>query len=81
MAGGASAYHTVSHFNETIAEKKFNARVKNVTGQIGVISIQGPKSQKIVEELTGLSLDSKTFPPYASMTINFKDPTNKGLYV
>lgn len=81
MAGGASAHHTLTHFREAIAEKKFDARVNDVTDQLGVISIQGPNSGKIVEELTGIVLNSKTLLPYSSIIVNLKDPSTKGIRI
>lgn len=41
VSTGTFTNHFVSHIRETIAEKNFDVEIKNVTNQIGIISIQG----------------------------------------
>lgn len=43
VGDGAYATHTLAHINETMAERKFNATVRDLTDEMGIISIQGPK--------------------------------------
>lgn len=43
VAGGASAYHTLSHLRKEIEKRQFKAHVTDVTDKLGVLSIQGPK--------------------------------------
>jgi sarcosine dehydrogenase len=41
VAGGASAFHTISHMREAIQEKNLRAKVTDVTHELGVLSLQG----------------------------------------
>jgi sarcosine dehydrogenase len=41
VAGGASSFHTISHMREAIQEKNFQAKVTDVTHELGVLSLQG----------------------------------------
>lgn len=43
VADGASTYHTLSHIQAAIAERKFDVNVQNVTDRVGIISVQGPQ--------------------------------------
>lgn len=46
MAGGASAYHTIAHLREAIVEKSLQATVRDVTEDLGILSLQGPNRLK-----------------------------------
>lgn len=41
VSTGTFTNHFISHIRETITEKDFDVEIKNVTNQIGIISIQG----------------------------------------
>lgn len=43
VADGAYANHTIAHINDAIDERGFNVIVKDLTSQMGILSIQGPK--------------------------------------
>lgn len=49
VAGGAT--HTISHIREGILEKKFNAKVLDVTRNFGILSLQGRNSLKVLSKL------------------------------
>jgi len=49
VAGGASAFYTYSSLSAEIRRKGFNASIKDVTADLGVISIQGPNSREILQ--------------------------------
>ncbi|XP_031636149.1 sarcosine dehydrogenase, mitochondrial-like, partial [Contarinia nasturtii] len=70
---GAFTHQILAHINETIAERRFNVSVKDVTDQMGVISIQGPNSCAIIEKLTGLKLSHEFLPLHKSIVIKLCD--------
>lgn len=43
VGDGAYANHTLTHINESIAERRFNVTVRDLTDEMGIISVQGPK--------------------------------------
>uniref|UniRef100_A0A336MEF7 CSON013804 protein n=1 Tax=Culicoides sonorensis TaxID=179676 RepID=A0A336MEF7_CULSO len=63
VAGGASANHTISHIKQTIREKNFTANITDVTQEIGVLSIQGPNSRKLLEKITNFDMSDHNLPP------------------
>lgn len=81
MADGTYANHTLAHIKETIAEQRFKANVTDLTDQIGIISIQGPNSRKIVEELSEMSLRDDMFAVHMSMNTTLTDANSKGFYI
>lgn len=58
----------MAHINKAVAEQNFSVNVTDLTEQIGIISIQGPNSRKIVEELSEMNLSDEMFPLHTSMT-------------
>ncbi|XP_055319035.1 sarcosine dehydrogenase, mitochondrial-like [Sitodiplosis mosellana] len=79
VGDGAFANHILAHINDAVAEREFNATVRDVTDQMAIISIQGPNSQKIVEELTVSRLDTLT--PFTSTTATMKKANSKAFCV
>nr|XP_033339035.1 sarcosine dehydrogenase, mitochondrial [Megalopta genalis] len=61
VSSGASAYHTWAHMNKVIEEKKFEVSLHDVTEQIGILSIQGRNSRKIVESLLEEKISDESF--------------------
>nr|CAG4648492.1 EOG090X014D [Polyphemus pediculus] len=51
-AGGGSAYHSLTHIRETIEDKRFNAQVVNLSDDMCLLSIQGPKSRELMQKLS-----------------------------
>lgn len=74
VAGGASAFHTYNHLKTAIREKAFQADVEDVTGQMGVISIQGPNSRNILQKITDFELTNENLQPNCNEVINIKTP-------
>lgn len=72
VAGGASAFHTYNHMSTVIREKAFQATVEEVTGQMGVISIQGPNSRKILQRITDFELSNENLQPNCNEVISVK---------
>lgn len=81
VAGGASSFHTYNHLKTAIREKAFQASVEDVTGQMGVISIQGPNSRNILQKiLTDFELSNENLPPNCNSVVNVKTPEG-GKYI
>ncbi|XP_017094306.2 sarcosine dehydrogenase, mitochondrial [Drosophila bipectinata] len=71
VAGGASAFYTYSALQAEIRRKGFDAKLKDLTAQLGVISIQGPNSRKILEPLLDCSLADDKLPPNSTCLAKF----------
>lgn len=71
VAGGASAFYTYSALQAEIRRKGFEAKLKDLTAELGVISIQGPNSRKILEPLLDCSLADDTLPPNSTRLAKF----------
>ncbi len=73
VAGGASMNHTIAHLRECISEKALRAKITDVTEEMGVLSIQGPKSREILSKITDFDLSNETLPPYSASNIRVGD--------
>ncbi|EDV36974.1 uncharacterized protein Dana_GF13226 [Drosophila ananassae] len=71
VAGGASAFYSYSVLQAEIRRKGFDAKLKDLTAELGVISIQGPNSRKILEPLLDCSLADDTLPPNSTCLAKF----------
>ncbi|XP_050073770.1 sarcosine dehydrogenase, mitochondrial [Anopheles maculipalpis] len=69
VAGGASAYHTKCHILAAIQEKAFRAVVSDHTEELGVLSLQGPKSRDILQKITDFDLSNEQLLPMNSTAI------------
>ncbi|KAL5291158.1 SARDH family protein [Megaselia abdita] len=72
VAGGASAYYTYSTILSEIRNKGFNARVRDVTADMGVISIQGQKSRDILQKIVNLELSNDNVAPNSTHLVSIK---------
>lgn len=70
VAGGASAYHTISHINEGIRHQGFNVKLSDITQDIGVLSLQGPNSRAILQNLTDCDLCDENLPARMSKILD-----------
>ncbi|XP_017789303.1 PREDICTED: sarcosine dehydrogenase, mitochondrial [Habropoda laboriosa] len=61
VSSGVSAYHTWAHINKVIAENSFDVSLHDITEQIGILSVQGPNSRKIVELLIKEEISDESF--------------------
>lgn len=75
VAGGASAFHTFNHLRSSIKARGFQASVEDVTGQMGVISIQGPNSRKILQRITNFELSDEKLSANCNALITIKTPS------
>ncbi|XP_066918580.1 sarcosine dehydrogenase, mitochondrial-like [Clytia hemisphaerica] len=60
--GGAIGQFAWCHLQREIHAQKFNVNLKDVSEQAGMLSIQGPNSRTLLEELTGQDLSNEAFP-------------------
>ncbi|KAF4520494.1 hypothetical protein B566_EDAN004745 [Ephemera danica] len=60
--GGASAYHSRSHINWVLQERGFKAQISDLSEQMGLLSIQGPNSRRILQNLVDTDLNNDSFP-------------------
>ncbi|XP_058809541.1 sarcosine dehydrogenase, mitochondrial-like isoform X2 [Phymastichus coffea] len=62
VSAGLSAYHAWAHIRRIVADKGFNVSFHNATDQMGVLSLQGPNSAKILQNLVDADLAGDDFP-------------------
>ncbi|CAG9805929.1 unnamed protein product [Chironomus riparius] len=72
VAGGASAFHTIAHMREAIQEKGFRAKLFDVTHELGILSIQGPKSREILSKITNHDLSNESLAPNTAAIVKIK---------
>ena len=63
VAGGASAYYTYTMMVDEIRRQGYNCTVRDVTADMGVISIQGRKSRDILQNIVKCDLSNENIPP------------------
>ncbi|ALC38829.1 CG6385 [Drosophila busckii] len=63
VAGGASAYYTYSVLLGELRRKGFNVQLQDITSELGVISIQGPNSRRILQPLLDSELSDEQLAP------------------
>lgn len=59
VSDGAFAHNTVAHIAEGIAQKEFDVTINDVTDCFEILSIQGPNSRRLIQELIGEDLNSE----------------------
>ncbi|XP_032227351.2 sarcosine dehydrogenase, mitochondrial [Nematostella vectensis] len=59
--GGGVGQHSYSHLTNVIAEKGFDVKLEEVTNDLGMLSVQGPKSREILSKLTDADLSDEAF--------------------
>ncbi|XP_014204461.1 sarcosine dehydrogenase, mitochondrial [Copidosoma floridanum] len=62
VSGGLSSYHTWAHIRRAIAKKGFNVSLHDATHQMGILSLQGPNSQKILQNVVDSDISDEAFP-------------------
>ena len=60
--GGAIGEHAWGHFKDIIHEQKFDVNLVDQSENIGMLSVQGPKSRSLLEEISGEDLSNAEFP-------------------
>lgn len=63
-AAGGSAYQAYAHILTTLHEKNFNVTLEDVSRDMGMLSLQGPLSRRILQKLTpgNTDLSEEGFP-------------------
>ncbi|XP_030387177.1 sarcosine dehydrogenase, mitochondrial [Scaptodrosophila lebanonensis] len=67
VAGGASAFYTYSVLMKEMRRKGFDANLHDITAEMGVISIQGPKSREILQKIVDCDLTDENLPPNSTL--------------
>lgn len=62
VAGGAIASQTRAHINSVIREKAFRVSITDLSQKIGLLSLQGPKSRELLQNLVDCDLSNELFP-------------------
>lgn len=73
VTSGASAYHTWAHTTKVIEERGFDVSLHDVTEQIGILSVQGRNSRKIVEALIEEEISDETFKFSTTKLVRIKN--------
>ncbi|XP_055386933.1 sarcosine dehydrogenase, mitochondrial-like [Condylostylus longicornis] len=77
VCGGASANYTYHFLDSEIKKKNFKAFLHNVTEDIGILSIQGPKSLSILQKIVDADISDSCFPKNTWIFGNIKTRTRK----
>ncbi|KAK0090478.1 hypothetical protein PV325_013384 [Microctonus aethiopoides] len=72
VAGGLSSYQTLSHIKQVLKKKEFEATIHDATETMGILSLQGPNSRYILEEICDTDLADKYFPFSSSRILTVK---------
>ncbi|XP_047380112.1 sarcosine dehydrogenase, mitochondrial isoform X3 [Sciurus carolinensis] len=60
--GGAAAQHNWSHITTVLQDQKFRCQLIDNSEDLGMISIQGPASRAILQEVLDVDLSDSAFP-------------------
>lgn len=60
--GGAVAQHNWSHINNVLQDEKFKCKLIDASEDLGMISIQGPASRAILQDVLDEDLSNEAFP-------------------
>lgn len=70
-AAGAASQQNLTHIQNTIQDKKFQVSLIDASEDMGMLSIQGPKSRDLLMSLTNEDLSNEAFPFSSNKIINF----------
>ena len=61
---GATLTHDLAHIRHTFAAGGFKAAIEDITDDIGILSVQGPRSRDLLEKITDGAVDfsNESFP-------------------
>jgi len=71
--GGAIGQYAWGHLKDVIYDKKFDVELKDISETVGMLSIQGPNSRSLLEELTGEDLTNESFPFSSHKTVSIAE--------
>lgn len=75
VSSGMSAYRTWAHIHKIINQQNFNVTLHDTTDHIGILSIQGPKSQQVLQTLIEDELSNEQFPYSTSKLVKIQNET------
>jgi sarcosine dehydrogenase len=61
-AAGGAAYQNLAHIQTVVQDAGFNVTIEDRSRDMGMVSLQGPKSRDILSRLTDTPLDNENFP-------------------
>lgn len=68
--GGGFAEHVRAHMAAAIQDKCFDAQLIDCSEQMGLLSLQGPRSRDILRPIIDVDLDDKSFPFGTTQIVN-----------
>ncbi|KAM9322418.1 sarcosine dehydrogenase, mitochondrial-like isoform 1-T2 [Pholidichthys leucotaenia] len=60
--GGGVAEHNWNHIRTVLQDQNFNCELTDFSEEMGMISIQGPKSRQVLQEVLDTDLSNEAFP-------------------
>ncbi|XP_060697670.1 sarcosine dehydrogenase, mitochondrial isoform X2 [Hemiscyllium ocellatum] len=60
--GGAVAQHNWSHINSVLQDQGLNCQLRDYSEELGMISVQGPQSRSVLQEVLDTDLSNEAFP-------------------
>ncbi|XP_015176578.1 PREDICTED: sarcosine dehydrogenase, mitochondrial [Polistes dominula] len=75
VSSGLSAYQTWAHINNVIKKNNFDVKLYDSTEQIGILSIQGPKSLQVLQTLMEDEISNENFPYSTSKIVQIQNET------
>ncbi|XP_060812640.1 sarcosine dehydrogenase, mitochondrial [Bombus pascuorum] len=75
VSNGISIYHTWAHMKKAIMEKGFDVSLHDVSEQIGILSVQGPNSRKVIETLIEDEISDESFKYSTTKLVKIKNET------
>ncbi|XP_057662190.1 sarcosine dehydrogenase, mitochondrial [Diorhabda carinulata] len=81
VAGAKSGYQTKSHFRKQLYKKNFKSLVTEMTNRIGILSIQGPKSNELLQSMTEFPITNEQLPHGLSKLIKINGHTCRVLRI
>lgn len=81
VAGGASGYHTISNLRKQLFLKKYRAIVTDVTDELAILSIQGPKSGEFLQSITETPITDERFPMFQSHLVTINGHTCRAMRI
>ncbi|KAJ8681464.1 hypothetical protein QAD02_017251 [Eretmocerus hayati] len=73
VCGGSSSYHTWIHIHQAITKKEFDVTFHDATDQIGILSLQGPNSKKVLQSVVDENLDNLDLSPSKTQLLKVND--------
>jgi len=80
-AAGGAAFHNLAHIQTVVQDAGFNVKLEDRSRDMGMLSIQGPKSKEILSRLTDAPLDNESFPFSTNKMIQVAGHTVRALRV